>query len=259
MLEVRRGARCGAERCRIEGASPGGKKKDAHKTAADLEPTRAEVLVRKAVASDVENRSKKECGAPRAAGGACRSACRHVEGNDHAPYLAEMLAAPRDPARSFLLHDATGQFRRRVHRLRHRGFALPTRRCASYTREVSDRRYSTAAWQRVRRAILYRDGYECLIQGPRCRGYASTVHHIVPSSQRPDLFWEPGNLAAACTRCNYGGGRRVAHENTRTRIAELERIIHEQDQRIAHLVERLREYEPLGPVESRPVPQPAIY
>ena len=32
--------------------------------------------------------AQKECGEPRAAGGASRSACRHVEGNDHAPYLA---------------------------------------------------------------------------------------------------------------------------------------------------------------------------
>jgi 5-methylcytosine-specific restriction endonuclease McrA len=40
-------------------------------------------------------------------------------------------------------------------------------------------------------------------------GYATTVHHRVPSSLRPDLFWEPDNLAAACSRCNYGGGARA--------------------------------------------------
>ena len=115
--------------------------------------------------------------------------------------------------------------------------------------EVSDRRYSTSRWQRLRRAVLQRDGYVCLIQGPRCLGYATTVHHLIPSSQMPELFWEPWNLAAACTRCNYGHGTKVAQENTRTRISELERIVHEQDQRIAHLVERLREYEPLVPVK----------
>ena len=83
MLEVRRGARCSAKCRRIEQASPRGEEEDARETAADLEPTRVEVSVRNAVARDVENRPQKECCEPRAAGGAGRSACRHVEGNDH--------------------------------------------------------------------------------------------------------------------------------------------------------------------------------
>jgi hypothetical protein len=58
VLEVRRRARRGAECRRIERASPRGKKEDARETAADLEPTRAEVSMRKAVARDVENRPK---------------------------------------------------------------------------------------------------------------------------------------------------------------------------------------------------------
>ena len=89
MLEVRRRARCGAKCRRIERASPRGKKEDPREAAADLESMRAEVPVRKPVARDVESRPKKECGEPRAAGGSSRSACRHVEGNYHAPYLAE--------------------------------------------------------------------------------------------------------------------------------------------------------------------------
>ena len=102
MLEVGRGARCGAKCRRIERASPRGKKEDARETAADLEPTRTEVLVRKAVACDVEARPKKEGGEPRAAGGASRRAGRHVEGNYHAPYLAGWHAAVsrREEARS---------------------------------------------------------------------------------------------------------------------------------------------------------------
>jgi hypothetical protein len=94
VLEVRRGARCGAKCRRIEWASPRGQKEDARETAADLEPTRAEVLVRNAVPRDVENRPKNECGEPGTAGGAGRSACRHVEGNYHAPYLAESPQPP---------------------------------------------------------------------------------------------------------------------------------------------------------------------
>jgi 5-methylcytosine-specific restriction endonuclease McrA len=43
--------------------------------------------------------------------------------------------------------------------------------------------------------VLVRDGHVCQIQRPRCTGYA-TVHHFVPSSQAPHLFWEPTNLVA---------------------------------------------------------------
>jgi hypothetical protein len=32
---------------------------------------------------------------------------------------------------------------------------------------MRDPRYSSTAWQRLRRAILVRDGYICQIQGPR--------------------------------------------------------------------------------------------
>jgi hypothetical protein len=93
VLEIRRGARCGAKCRRIERASPRGEQEDAHETAADLEPTRVEVSVRNAVARDVEKRPEKECGDPRAAGGTCRSACRHVEGNDHGRLTSRMTAA----------------------------------------------------------------------------------------------------------------------------------------------------------------------
>jgi 5-methylcytosine-specific restriction endonuclease McrA len=53
---------------------------------------------------------------------------------------------------------------------------------------MSDRRYSTARWQKLRRAVLAHYGYVCQIEGPRCTGYATTVHHLIPSSQAPHLF-----------------------------------------------------------------------
>ena len=83
VLEVRRGARCSAKCRRIERASPRGDDEHASDAAADLEPTRVEVSVRKAVARNVENRPQKERCAPRAAGSAGRSACRDGEGNYH--------------------------------------------------------------------------------------------------------------------------------------------------------------------------------
>ncbi|HET8874235.1 MAG TPA: HNH endonuclease [Gaiellaceae bacterium] len=108
---------------------------------------------------------------------------------------------------------------------------------------MSDRRYSTARWQRLRKAVLARYGYVCQIQGPRCTGYASTVHHLVPSSQAPHLFWEPPNHVAACRRCNYGDGAHIAAENTRQTIDCLCALVEEQEQQIAQMAERLAYYE----------------
>ena len=124
--------------------------------------------------------------------------------------------------------------------------------CGGYRRdEVSDRRYSTARWQRLRKAVLAHYGYVCQLQGPRCTGYATSVHHLIPSSQAPELFWEPSNLAAACGRCNYGDGARVAAENTRRTIEHLRALVEEQQQQITEMAERLARYE-------RPK-RPAIY
>jgi 5-methylcytosine-specific restriction endonuclease McrA len=81
------------------------------------------------------------------------------------------------------------------------------------------------------------------IEGARCTGYATTVHHLVPSSQAPHLFWEPANLVAACRRCNYGDGSRIAAENTRRTIERLYALIEEQEQQIAQMAERLARYE----------------
>jgi 5-methylcytosine-specific restriction endonuclease McrA len=121
---------------------------------------------------------------------------------------------------------------------------------------VSDRRYSTARWQRLRKAVLAHYGYVCQIEGPRCTGYASTVHHLVPSSQAPELFWEPSNLAAACGRCNYGDGARVAAENRRQLIEDLRALVEVQQKQIAELTERLARYGHQAPGKRR---TPAIY
>jgi HNH endonuclease len=91
--------------------------------------------------------------------------------------------------------------------------------------------------------VLAHYGHLCQLQGPRCTGYATTVHHRVPSSQAPHLFWEPSNLVAACGRCNYGGGARIAAENTRQTIERLCALVEEQEQQIAQMAERLAYYE----------------
>jgi hypothetical protein len=56
VLEVGGGTRRGAKRRRIEWASPYGEQKDARETAAEFEATRVEVLVRQAIACEVEDR-----------------------------------------------------------------------------------------------------------------------------------------------------------------------------------------------------------
>jgi hypothetical protein len=125
---------------------------------------------------------------------------------------------------------------------------------------VSDRRYSTARWQRLRKAVLQRDGYCCRVQGPRCTGYATSVHHRAPSSAAPHLFWEPSNLVSACAACNYGGGARIAADNGRRRIEYLMRLVDEQARTIGELLDKLAQYE--TPPESPPArnpPRPAIH
>jgi 5-methylcytosine-specific restriction endonuclease McrA len=90
----------------------------------------------------------------------------------------------------------------------------------------------------------------CQVEGPRCTGYATTVHHLIPSSQAPHLFWEPSNLVAACRRCNYGDGSRIAADNRRRQIAHLQQLIDEQQQQIAEMAERLARFE--GGAAKRP-------
>jgi 5-methylcytosine-specific restriction endonuclease McrA len=114
---------------------------------------------------------------------------------------------------------------------------------------MSDRRYSTARWQRLRKAVLAHYGYVCQLEGPRCTGYATTVHHLVPSSQAPQLFWEPANLVASCKPCNYGDGSRVAAQNTRATIERLQQIIGEQQQQIDRLLETVASYENAKPAK----------
>jgi hypothetical protein len=59
VLEVRGRARRRAERRRIERSTPQGEQSETRQAAADLEPTRWNVLVRDAVADKMEDRSRE--------------------------------------------------------------------------------------------------------------------------------------------------------------------------------------------------------
>jgi hypothetical protein len=60
VLKIRRRARRCAERRGIERSTPQGEEGEARQAAADLEPTRGDVLVRDAVADNMEDRSRDE-------------------------------------------------------------------------------------------------------------------------------------------------------------------------------------------------------
>jgi hypothetical protein len=90
-----------------------------------------------------------------------------------------------------------------------------------------------------------------MVRGPTCVGYASSVHHIVASSERPDLFWAEENLVASCGPCNYGGGARIAASNTKATIASLQQIVEQQEQRIEMLLDRLAQLERAAQPQSR--------
>ncbi len=58
-----------------------------------------------------------------------------------------------------------------------------------------------AAWRRVRRVVLEREGYRCRIGGPRCTLDADQVDHII-SWRLGGSALDPENLRAACSHCN---------------------------------------------------------
>lgn len=57
-------------------------------------------------------------------------------------------------------------------------------------------------WRHLRLLILERDGWMCQAKGPRCKGQAKTVDHIIPVSEGGNSH--PNNLRAACGPCNFG-------------------------------------------------------
>lgn len=72
---------------------------------------------------------------------------------------------------------------------------------------VTDRRYRTKRWQRVRLRVLNRDAWTCrVIQG--CPEPASVADHIIPvHDAMPDaLFFALSNLRAACRNHNLARG-----------------------------------------------------
>jgi 5-methylcytosine-specific restriction endonuclease McrA len=109
---------------------------------------------------------------------------------------------------------------------------------------MRDRRYSTQAWRRLRARVIARAGGRCEVKGPRCIGIASSAHHILPSSQYPEAFWDLSNLQAACAPCNHHGAvTKSENRANRQTIAVLEDIVENQERLIGELFEALSAYE----------------
>lgn len=118
---------------------------------------------------------------------------------------------------------------------------------------MRDPRYSTAAWRRTRTFVIARAGGRCEVEGPRCTGRATTCHHVLPSSQYPERFFDPANLQAACAPCNrHGAATASENRNNRMTIAYLEQLVEEQRIEIERLAGELAETNAARP---RRVPQ----
>ena len=77
---------------------------------------------------------------------------------------------------------------------------------------------------------------------PRCRGAANTVHHVIPSSEAPHLFFDEGNLQASCGACNYSVSAYLTRDNRRAIVEQnkyLEHVVLAQEERIIELEDQL--------------------
>lgn len=70
---------------------------------------------------------------------------------------------------------------------------------------------STRAWRRVRALALARDNYRCRLRLDGCTTIATTVHHLVPWTGRPEDV-PVDQLAGACAHCNGVTGDPGRHD-----------------------------------------------
>lgn len=73
---------------------------------------------------------------------------------------------------------------------------IPRREYQKHSRRVT----STKRWKVLRQYILERDGWACVDCG-ETRGRLE-IDHVKPVRTRPDLAFEPANLACRCSSCH---------------------------------------------------------
>lgn len=90
---------------------------------------------------------------------------------------------------------------------------------------MSKKFYKSKKWKKKRQSILKRDEYLCR----ECKRYgkttqATTVHHILPLEQRPDLKLHTINLISLCESCHNQMHDRNTNELTEKGLQWVERI-----------------------------------
>ena len=85
--------------------------------------------------------------------------------------------------------------------------------------------YTDKKWRRKREVILKRDEYLCR----ECKRYgitsgATTVHHIKPADDYPELRYNNKNLYSSCSKCHNSFHDRVTNELTQKGMDLLKRI-----------------------------------
>lgn len=64
---------------------------------------------------------------------------------------------------------------------------------------------STRAFKKVRLQVI-KEEPTCRLRLPGCTGISEEADHIIPKSERPDLYLVRSNLRGACGHCNRKRG-----------------------------------------------------
>jgi len=72
--------------------------------------------------------------------------------------------------------------------------------------------YASVAWRQLRLEVLQRDDYQCQIKLAGCTRAATSVDHITPVHNAPDLALDAFNCRAACQHCNSVLGARYGNK-----------------------------------------------
>lgn len=88
--------------------------------------------------------------------------------------------------------------------------------------------YHTTRWQKLRETVLNRYGYRDVVELSRGRIVpAETVHHIIPTSDDPKLFYSVDNLIPVS---------RATHDAIHTRYRESEQAKRDEQERLRELI-----------------------
>jgi 5-methylcytosine-specific restriction protein A len=72
-----------------------------------------------------------------------------------------------------------------------------------------------STWRKVRKQVLERDGYRCLVGMEGCTGIATQVDHITPLAFGGSPY-ELSNLRGSCAKCNSGRSNKLRRKPSRS-------------------------------------------